>query len=55
MLASVHFGVVKHDERVRPYCKGEPVKEFRDAFGCHAWRNRSMLGQQEEVETYEKV
>lgn len=37
MLASVHFGIVKHYERVLPYCKGEPVNEIRDAFGCHAF------------------
>ena len=33
----MYLGVVKHDERLHPYCKGEPVKEIRDAFGCHAF------------------
>jgi len=37
ILAPVHLGIVKHDECVLPYCKGEPVKEIRDAFGCHAF------------------
>ncbi len=37
ILASVYLGIVKHDERIFPYCKGEPVKEIRDAFGCHAF------------------
>ncbi len=37
ILASVYFGVVKHDECVLPYCKGEPVNEIRYAFGCHAF------------------
>ena len=37
MLAPVHFGIVKHNECVLPYCKGELVKEIRYAFGCHAF------------------
>lgn len=36
VFASVNLGIVKHDECVLPYCKGEPVKEIRDPFGCHA-------------------
>ena len=32
----MHLGIVKHDESVLPYCKGEPVKEIRNALGCHA-------------------
>ena len=34
IFASVYLGVVRHDECLLPYCKGEPVKEIRDAFGC---------------------
>ena len=37
ILASVYFGVVKHDECVLPYCKGEPANEILYAFGCHAF------------------
>ena len=37
IFAPVYLGIVKHDECVLPYCKGEPVKEIRDAFGCHAF------------------
>ena len=33
IFAAVHLGIVKHDECVLPYSKGEPVKEIRDAFG----------------------
>ena len=36
MLASVNFGIVKHNECVLPYCKGEPVKKIGNAFGSHA-------------------
>lgn len=37
IFAAMHLGIVKYDECVLPYCKGEPVKEIRDAFGCHAF------------------
>lgn len=37
IFAPVHLCIVKHDECGLPYCKGEPVKEIRDAFGCHAF------------------
>ena len=37
IFAAVHLGIVKHDECVLPYRKGEPVKEIRDASGCHAF------------------
>ena len=37
IFAPVNLGIVKHDECVLPYCKGEPVKEIRDALGCHAF------------------
>ena len=44
MLASVHFGIVKHDEHVLPpYCKGEHVKEISDALGCHAFGETLLL------------
>lgn len=36
IFAAMYLGIVKHDECVLPYCKGEPVKEIRDALGCHA-------------------
>ncbi len=37
IFAPVNLGIVKHDECVLPYSKGEPVKGIRDAFGCHAF------------------
>lgn len=37
VFAPVYFGIVKYDECVLPYCKGEPVEEIRDKFGCHAF------------------
>ncbi len=37
IFAPVHLGIVKHDECVLPYCKGELVKEIRYAFGYHAF------------------
>ena len=43
ILASVHLGIVKHDECVLPYCKGELVKEISDAFGCHAFRGTEAM------------
>lgn len=33
----MYLGIVKHNERVLPYCKGELVKEIRYAFGRHAF------------------
>lgn len=33
----VYLGIVKYDKCVLPYCKGEPVKEISDTFGCHAF------------------
>ena len=43
ILASVHLGIVKHDECVLPYCKGELVKEISDAFGCYAFRGTEAM------------
>lgn len=44
ILASMYLGIVKHDECVPLYCKREPVKEIRDAFGCHAFgRTEAMI------------
>lgn len=37
IFAPVYLGIVKHNECVLPYCKGELVKEIRYAFGCHAF------------------
>ena len=37
IFASVYLGVVKYDECVLPYCKGEPVNEIRDALGRHVF------------------
>ena len=37
LFAPMHLGVVKYDECIHPYCKGEPVKEIRYAFGCNAF------------------
>lgn len=37
IFAPMNLCIVKHDERVLPYCKGELVKEIRDAFGCHTF------------------
>ncbi len=39
----MHLGIVKHDECVLPYCKGELVKEISDAFGCHAFRGTEAM------------
>lgn len=32
----MYIGIIRHDECVLLYCKGEPVKEILDAFGYHA-------------------
>lgn len=39
----MHFSIFKHNECVLPYCKGESVKEIRDALGCHAFGGAATM------------